>query len=79
MPLYWINKGLRLENDTNTYIPQKKPYNYQIEYDGKIFNSQAQFAKFIGINAPLLCKIIKENKIPKEWLEKGFRRINTLA
>lgn len=79
MPLYWINKGLRLENDTNTYIPQKKPYNYQIEYDGEIFNSQAQFAKFIGISPPLLCKIIKKNKIPKEWLEKGFRKINTLT
>lgn len=77
MPIYWYNKHLRYKDESLNIFEihaQKKPFKYYIEYDGEIFNSQREFADYIGVAPSALCRWIKNNKIPKELLDKGFKR-----
>lgn len=75
MPIEWYNKHLRfVEGNYKTY-PQEAPHHYKIEYDGLVFNSQKDFADYIHLSPALVCRWIKQNKVPKKYLEKGFKRI----
>lgn len=71
----WYDKGLKLVNQEITILPQEVPYSYMIYYDGHTFNSQAEFARFIGKSASLVTRWLKRNKIPQQYLSKGFKRI----
>lgn len=75
MPLKWYYKGLCYENQKDLIIPQEKPHNYQIKYDNQIFNSQSEFAKYINKSPAQICKWIKTDSIPLEYIKKGFERI----
>lgn len=71
----WYNKGLKLVNQESLISLQEKSYSYAIYYDGHIFNSQTEFAKFIGKSASAVTKWLKQNKVPQKYLDKGFKRI----
>lgn len=75
MPPFWYEKHLHLKGENMNYNVQEKPWQIRIEYDGMIFESQAQFAKYLGCSPALICKWIKNNKIPDEIKQKGFKRI----
>lgn len=76
MPVEWYNKKLHYKDvDFSIIRCQKVPHNNKIYYDGQIFNSQAEFARHIGVNAPIVCRWIKNNKIPPYIKEKGFKKL----
>lgn len=71
----WYDRGLHLENQVAVITKQTAPPNFKIEYDGQIFNSQAEFARFIGVSPTLVCKWFKRNKVPRVHIDKGLKRI----
>ena len=75
MPEEWYDKGLRLVNQEAKITKQDKKWQNPIYYDGNIFKSQAAFAEYIGVDPALVCRWIKNNKIPQKYIEKGFKRI----
>lgn len=79
MPQKWIDKELHLEDDTKPYLPQKIAFQYKIIYDNMEFESQKEFANYLNIAPSLLCRWIKNDKIPQEILNKGFKRIENSA
>ena len=76
MPVEWYNKGLHYKDvDFSIIRCQKVPHNNKIYYDGQIFSSQAEFARYIGVDAPVVCRWIKNNKVPSYIKEKGFKKL----
>lgn len=72
MPVEWYEKDLHyVDGDSSVIYCQKKPWNYKIEYDGKIFNSQRALAKHLNISPSVICKWIQKGIAE----EKGIRRI----
>lgn len=71
----WYDKGLKLVNQESSISLQEKSYSYAIYYDGHIFNSQAEFARFIGKSASAITKWLRQGKVPQKYLNKGFKRI----
>lgn len=72
MPREWYDKNLRLANETHDIKRQDKRWQNTIYYNGMVFKSQAAFAKYIGKYPADVCRWIKNNKIPQEYIEKGF-------
>lgn len=72
MPCEWYDKNLRLANETHDIKRQDKPWQNAICYDGMVFKSQAAFAKYIGKYPADVCRWIKNDKVPQEYIEKGF-------
>lgn len=72
MPCEWYDKNLRLVNETHDIKRQDKRWQNTIYYDGMVFKSQAAFAKHIGKYPADVCRWIKNDKVPQEYLEKGF-------
>lgn len=72
MPCEWYDKSLRLANETHEIRRQDKRWQNTIYYDGIAFKSQAAFAKYIGKYPADVCRWIKNNKVPQEYIEKGF-------
>lgn len=78
MPVYWYNKHLHYKDeefDTSIIKPQEHPFKQRVEYEGKIFPSQKEFAKYIGVSPACVCKWIKKDKIPQYILDKGFKLV----
>lgn len=77
MPLEWYNKGLCYKKvGTEITYPQEVPSSYFVEYDGKIYKSQASLAKELGVSTALVTRWLKYDKLPpKEVVEKGLRRV----
>lgn len=75
MPIYWFNCGLRFKNENYNIYVQEKPHKFIVEIDGLQFNSQAEFAKYIGQLPSNVCKWINKDKIPQKYIERGFKRI----
>ena len=72
MPIEWYNKHLRFANENHDTRCQEKPWRNKIYYDGKEFESQASFAKYINKYPADVCRWIKNGTIPNEYIEKGF-------
>lgn len=72
MPREWYDKNLRLANETHDIKRQDKRWQNTIYYNGMVFKSQAAFAKYIGKYPADVCRWIKNDKIPQEYIEKGF-------
>lgn len=72
MPVEWYNVHLQFKNETHNITCQQKKWKNTIYYDGQIFDSQVAFAKFIGKYPSEVCRWIKTNSIPEEYLKKGF-------
>lgn len=72
-----IDRGLSyVEEDNVSFTSQIKAFRTPIQYDGKIFCSQAELAKFLNINkATLNSWLLGKNKMPKEMIEKGLQYI----
>lgn len=51
---------------------QDKRWQNTIYYDGMVFKSQAAFAKYVGKYPADVCRWIKNDKVPQEYIEKGF-------
>lgn len=77
MPLEWYEKGLcykRLGPDIT--FPQESPHYYQIEYNNKIYESQAALADELGVAPASIVHWLKHDKFPpKRIVEKGLRRV----
>lgn len=73
MPIEWYEKGLRFKNEIYNIYPQKVHNKFTIEIDGLVFNSQSEFAKYIGQLPSNVCKWIN-GEIPQKYLERGFKR-----
>lgn len=76
MPKYWYEQGLRFKNENHNITMQNKPHKFTIEIDGIMFNSQAEFSKYIGELPSNTCKWIN-SEIPEKYIKRGFKRINT--
>ena len=72
MPIKWYNLHLRFKNEEYQIRCQDKSWRNTVYYDGQIFQSQAEFARYIGKSPAIVCRWIKNGNIPKEYLEKGF-------
>ena len=78
MPVFWYDKHLHYKNEEfnpEIITRQKHPFKFKIKYQNKIFASQKDFADFIKVSPSILCRWIKNNKIPKYLLDNGFERI----
>lgn len=79
MPKEWLDKDLKkeFEEDKRQIVPQEKSWKDRIEYDGVVFNSQAELAEYLGVSNSTLCNWLKGNtKIPKEVYEKGIKLLD---
>ena len=72
MPCEWYDKNLRLANEIHDIKRQDKRWQNTIYYDGMVFKSQAAFAKYVGKYPADVCRWIKNDKVPQEYIEKGF-------
>ena len=66
MPINFFNKGLRFKyGDYQTY-PQQSPHKHCYEYDGLIFTSQKELARYIGVSEATLSHWVSgKNVSPK--------------
>lgn len=79
MPKKWLNKNLRkeFEPDKRQKEPQEKDWKDRIEYNGIIYNSQAELAKYLGISNATLCNWLNgKTKIRKDIYEKGIKLLD---
>lgn len=76
MPVEWFNRGLRYKNQTAKIKVQSVPHSYSLCYDNKIYNSQAELAKELGVSAAIVCCWLSgKKKMPDKIKEKGLYRI----
>jgi hypothetical protein len=65
MPIEWYNKGLRYKNQEDKSYPQQAQWSYKIKCNGKIYNSQAELARYLNIAPSIVCCWLNgKNKIP---------------
>lgn len=77
MPKEWYNKNLHIINNCFDIEVQDKNKTDRIVYNGKIFYSQKEFAKFLNIsNATVSLWISGKNSIPLEIYEKGIQLLD---
>lgn len=77
MPKEWYDRGLHYKGtDFSKIRCREKEYENKIFYDNKIFKSQAEFARYIGVTPSAVTLWLNGiNPIPNELIEKGFKRL----
>ena len=76
MPKKWYDKKLYYKDLGFDIIKcQKADWSNKILCDGIEFESQAKCAQYLKVQPATLCRWIKENKTPKEILDRGFKII----
>lgn len=79
MPKEWFDKDLRKEfgEDKRIKEPQDKNCKDRIEYNGIIYESQAELANYLNISKATLCNWLKgKTKIPIKIYKNGIRLID---
>lgn len=79
MPKCWLEKNLRKEHgeDKRRKTPQRKNWQNGIEYDGVVYKSQAELAKFLKVSTASVCGWMNgKTKIPEDIYKKGIKFIN---
>lgn len=77
MPLGWYDKGLCYKDlGTDVTFPQVVQSSYQVEYDGKVYNSQNELAKELNVSPSLITNWLNGSKFPpKNIIDKGLCRV----
>lgn len=72
-----LNRGLQYINqDTTELVSTEKGHKTKVEYDGMIFDSQVDLAKFLKIKkATLNSWLVGKVKMPQYMIEKGLKYI----
>lgn len=77
MPTEWYAKGLCYKDlGVEVTFPQKIASSYQIEYDGRVYNSQKELAGELGVSPAMLTKWLNGKAYPpKDVVDKGLCRV----
>lgn len=77
VPKNILNRGFQyLNQDTISFIATDKGHKTAVEYDGQIFESQVDLAKFLNINKSTLNSwLVGKVKMPQDMIEKGLKYI----
>lgn len=76
MPKEWYDKRLHFKDTDFSIIKCRDEDTYVIEIDGKIFNTKADFARYIGLNASSVqAWFSKKVPLPSSFLNRNFRFI----
>lgn len=72
-----LDRGFKyIDKDTIDLISTEKGHKTKVEYDGIIFDSQAELARFLNIHkATLNSWLVGKNKMPQNMIEKGLKYI----
>lgn len=77
VPQEMIDRGLAYVDKPNANLQSyKHNIKTMVEYDGVVFESQADLARYLNVNkATLNSWLLGKNKMPKNMIEKGLRYI----
>ena len=77
LPKEWYDRELHYKGTDFSKIKcREKEHENKIFYDNKIFKSQAEFARYIGVSPSAVTLWLSGiNPIPNELIEKGFKRL----
>lgn len=73
MPMEWYNKGLNYFNSDFTIRPQEEPHAFTCECDGINFTSQAEMARYLGINPATITIWRRKQAIPRKYINRNIK------